>query len=79
MPKLAPGLSDTRIRNAKPKDKQYKLADGKGLVLLVNPNGSKWWRLRYSIDGSEKMLSLGVYPEVSLTLARHKSNDARKS
>ena len=79
MPKLAPGLSDTRIRNAKPKDKQYKLADGKGLVLLVNPNGSKWWRLRYSIDGSEKMLSLGVYPEVSLTLARQKTNDARKS
>jgi len=77
MPKLAPGLNDTRIRNAKPKDKPYKLADGKGMVLLINPNGSKWWRLRYNIDGREKMLSLGVYPEVSLAAARSKAHDAR--
>lgn len=77
MPKLAPGLNETQIRNAKPKDKPYKLADGKGLVLLVNSNGSKWWRLRYTVDGREKMLSLGVYPEVSLATARNKSHDAR--
>lgn len=77
MPKLAPGLTDIRVRNAKPKDKPYKLPDGKGLVLLVNTNGSKWWRLRYTIDGREKMLSLGVYPEVSLASARSKTHDAR--
>jgi integrase len=77
MPKLAPGLNDTRIRNAKPKDKPYKLADGKGMVLLVNPDGSKWWRFRYTVDGHEKMLSLGVYPDVSLALARSKGHDAR--
>ena len=77
MPKLAPGLNDVRVRNAKPKDKPYKLADGQGLVLLINPNGSKWWRLRYTVDGREKMLSLGVYPEVSLASARNKTHDAR--
>ena len=77
MPKLAPGLTDIRVRNAKPMNKPYKLADGKGLVLLVNTNGSKWWRLRYTVDGREKMLSLGVYPEVSLAAARNKAHEAR--
>ena len=77
MPKLASGLNDVRVRNAKPKNKPYKLADGKGLVLLINSNGSKWWRLRYTVDGREKMLSLGVYPEVSLASARNKTHDAR--
>ncbi len=53
-------LSDTAIRNARPQEKPYKIADG--LTLLVNPNGSKWWRLRYRFAGREKMVSLGVYP-----------------
>ena len=71
-------LSISAIRNAKPKDKPYKLFDGQGLFLLVNPNGRKWWRLKFSFDGKEKQLSLGTYPEVSLKAARGKREDARK-
>jgi integrase len=59
-------LSDTAIRNAKPKDKAYKLYDEKGLFLIVNPNGGKWWRFKYRFDDKEKTLSLGTYPEVPL-------------
>ena len=44
-------LTDTQIRKAQPRPKAYKLADGSGLTLLVNPNGSKWWRLRYRLGG----------------------------
>jgi integrase len=71
-------LSDTVIRTARPRDTAYKLSDGRGLSLLVNPNGSKWWRLRYRFYGREKMLSLGVYPDVPLKLARERCDDARK-
>lgn len=79
MPKLAPGLNSTQIKNAKPRNKPYKLADGQGLVLLVNPSGSMWWRLRYTIDGREQMISLGIYPDVSLAVARSKAHEARTS
>lgn len=78
MPKLASSINDTQVKNAKPLQKPYKLADGRGLVLLVNPDGSKWWRLRYTVDGKEKMLSLGVYPEISLSDARQTALEARK-
>jgi integrase len=78
MPKLADGLTDTKIRNAKPKEKPYKLSDGNGLTLLINPNGSKWWRLRYYFGDKEKMLSLGVYPKVGLQSAREKAMAAVK-
>ena len=71
-------LNDIQIRNAKPKDKAYKLADEKGLSLLINSNGSKWWRFRYRVDGREKMISLGVYPEVSLKKARDRRDEQRK-
>jgi integrase len=71
-------LTDVRIRAAKPQEKPYKLRDGKGLVLLIKPNGSRLWRLRYEFDGVEKGLSLGAYPEVSLKLARERRDDARK-
>lgn len=57
----------------------YKLADEKGLFLLVNTNGSKYWRLKYRIAGKEKLLALGVYPDVTLKKARELSDDARKS
>lgn len=70
-------LNDTQIKNAKAKAKPYKLTDGNGLNLLVQPNGSKWWRLRYRVDGKEKMLSLGVYPDVSLKKARERRDEAR--
>ncbi len=54
-------LSDLAIRRAKPKEKAYTLNDGNGLSLLIEPNGSKGWRLRYRFAGKPKMLSLGVY------------------
>jgi integrase len=71
-------LTDTAIRNAKPQLKPFKLFDGGGLFLLVNPNGSRWWRLKFRIGGKEKLLSLGVYPDVSLKEAREKRDEARK-
>jgi hypothetical protein len=70
-------LTDTTIRTAKPTEKPYKLADEKGLFLLVNPNGAKWWRLKFRVDGKEKLLSLGVYPETSLKKARADRDAAR--
>ncbi len=71
-------LTDTAVRNAKPGEKQRKLADEKGLFLLVHPNGSKYWRLKYRFGGTEKMLALGVYPDISLVDARQRREDARK-
>lgn len=71
-------LTDTAIRNSKPGDKPFKLADEKGLFLLVNPNGSRWWRLKFRVAGKEKLLSLGVYPDVGLKEARQKRDDTRK-
>jgi hypothetical protein len=62
-------LTDAKIRAAKPDEKPYKLADS-GNILLVHPNGSRYWRLRYRFLGKEKTLALGVYPEVSLSEAR---------
>ena len=71
-------LSDVKVRTAKPEAKAYKLTDGDGMVLLVHPNGSKYWRLRYRFDGKEKMLALGIYPEVTLADARARRDEARK-
>lgn len=71
-------LTHTSIVAAKPTDKPYSLADGKGLSLLVQPTGAKWWRLRYRFDGKAKMLSVGVYPDVSLKDARERRDDARR-
>ena len=71
-------LTDTAIKNAKPGAKPAKLADEKGMFLLVTPAGGKWWRLKYRIGGKEKLLSLGTYPEVSLKDARERRDDARK-
>lgn len=71
-------LTDAAIRTAKPTDKPYKLTDGKGLFVLVHPNGSKYWRLKYRYDGKEKTLALGVYPETLLKEARQRCDEARK-
>jgi integrase len=76
MPK---SLSDVAARNAKPKLRSYKVSDGDGLFLLVMPNGSKYWRLRYFFAGKEKLLALGVYPGVSLADARERRTQARKA
>jgi integrase len=70
-------LTDPACRNAKPKDKQYKLSDAKGLYLLVNKSG-KYFRLDYRFAGKRKTLALGVYPDVSLKEARIKRDDAKK-
>ncbi|MDK1689158.1 tyrosine-type recombinase/integrase [Cronobacter malonaticus] len=71
-------LSARQIDVAKPKEKEYKLADSGGLYLLVKPNGSKYWRLKYRVAGKEKKLSIGVYPDISLADARLKREEARK-
>ncbi|AYR24276.1 tyrosine-type recombinase/integrase [Herbaspirillum rubrisubalbicans] len=71
-------LTDLACRTAKPQDKQYKLSDGKGLVLICHPNGSKYWSGAYRFAGKQKSLSLGVYPEVSLADARDQWTDARR-
>ena len=71
-------LTDIKVRTAKPMDKQYKLTDGNGMHLLVHPNGSRYWRLQYRFGGKQKMLALGVYPDVSLADARARRDDARK-
>ncbi len=71
-------LHQFSIAKAAPKEKPYKLSDGNALHLLVKPNGSKLWRLRYRFGGLEKMLALGPYPEVSLANARQKRDDARR-
>ncbi len=71
-------LTDASIKNAKPKEKAYKLTDGEGMFLLLNPNGSRWWRFNYRIGGKHKQISFGVYPEVTLKEAREKRDEARK-
>jgi integrase len=72
-------LTDIAVRQAKARDRAYKLADASGLCLLVQPNGSKWWRYRYRFWGREKMLSVGVYPGTSLSQARVLAGEARKA
>jgi integrase len=71
-------LTDTAIRKAKPGEKSVKISDEKGLFLLVTPAGGKLWRLKYRYMGKEKLLALGAYPDVSLSEAREKRDDARK-
>lgn len=70
-------LTDVAVRNAKPKDKPYKMGDSGGLFLLVVPRGARWWRFSYRFGGKQKTLSCGVYPEVGLGEARRIRDDAR--
>lgn len=71
-------VSEVKIRNAKPKEKFYKLADSEGLYLLVTEKGAKLWRFRYRFDGKEKLLALGKYPHISLLDARQRRDEARR-
>jgi len=71
-------LTDVTVRTAKPRDKPYKLSDSGGLYVEVTPAGGKRWRWKYRIEGREKLLSMGVYPDVPLVLARVRRDDARK-
>jgi len=70
MARIATALTDTKIKNAKAKEKDYKLFDGGGLYILVTKAGGKNWKLKYKFDSKEKLLSLGAYPKVSLVKAR---------
>nr|WP_322624515.1 integrase arm-type DNA-binding domain-containing protein [uncultured Flavobacterium sp.] len=72
-------LTDKAIKNAKPQAKPYKLPDGEGLYLLVQPSGSKLWRMKYRFAGKENVLSIGKYPLVSLSEARDIRYEAKKS
>lgn len=71
-------LTDSAIRNAKPREKAYKLADEKGLYLFVKPKGGKLWRFKYRFEDKEKLFSIGIYPDVTLSKAREKRDEARK-
>src|SRR5687768_4683698 len=72
-------LSDIAIRRAKPTDKSFKIADGGGMYLLVHPNGSKYWRLKYRFAGKEKTLALGIYPDVPLASRVVKDEETGKT
>ena len=71
-------LTDTAVRQLKPRLRSFKLSDGRGLYLEVAPNGGRYWRLKYRFAGKEKRLALGVYPTVSLAKARHIAQAARE-
>ncbi|MEQ5222385.1 integrase arm-type DNA-binding domain-containing protein [Providencia alcalifaciens] len=72
-------LNARQVDTAKPREKAYKMADGGGLYLQININGSKYWRMKYRFAGKEKKLSFGTYPDVSLADARAKRDEARKT
>lgn len=78
MPKVATPLTDKQIQNAKPREKNYYLIDGKGLYLIVTPKGGKWWRLKYILNAKTNILSLGTYPVVSLLEAREMALKLKK-
>ncbi len=71
-------LTDIAVRKALPREKPYKMGDAGGLFLLVQPSGGKLWRFKYRVDGKEKKLSIGAYPEVTLAAARLARDEARR-
>lgn len=71
-------LTVTQIRNAKPKTKQFRLHDRDGLYLVITPSGNKLWRGKYRVEGKEKTLSIGRFPEVTLAKARDAWTTARQ-
>ena len=70
-------LTDLAIRQANPRDKEWKLTAGSGLYLLIRPNGSKLWKFKYRSHGKERKLIFGAYPEVGLKDARLRRDEAR--
>ena len=71
-------LTEMQVRNAKARDRAYKLFDERGLFLPVTPPGGRLWRFRYRIGSREKLLSLGIYPDVPLQRAREQRDEARR-
>ena len=78
MPKITKPLTDTEIKKSKPKDKDYKIADGQGLYIVIKKNGTKFFRYDYTYNGKRKSMSFGIYPEVSLKEARKKRENTRE-
>ena len=70
-------LKELEVKYASKRQRAYKLSDGGGLHLLVQPSGSKLWRMKYRFDGKEKLLSFGKYPVVTLAIARKKRSEAK--
>ena len=78
MARLIKPLTAVQVQNAKPKDSMYKMFDGGGLFLQVNPSGGKYWKMKYrKVDGKEGLLTFGGYPEISLEQARRMRDEAR--
>jgi hypothetical protein len=71
-------LTNKQLETAKPKAKLYRLFDGLGLYIEIDPNGGKYWRFKYQFQKKEKRLVIGKYPETSLVEAREKRDEARK-
>lgn len=71
-------LADIAIRKAKPQAKLLRMSDGAGLYIEISPTGGKYWRLRYRFGEKQKLLAIGVYPEVTLSEARAKRDEARR-
>ena len=73
----SPKLTDRKVRNVKPLRSARKIVDGRGLYLLVVPNGGRYWRYNYRFNGKQKTFALGIYPDVSLAKARARHEFAR--
>jgi len=71
-------LTENSIRKAQVSEKQYKIYDGDGMYLLIHPNGSKYWRMKYTFDGKSKLESFGVWPSVTLKEARERRYEAKQ-
>jgi integrase len=78
IPHCVMNLTELAIKAAKPKERAFKLYDERGLYLLVQPTGARLWRFKYKLNGVEKLISLGIYPEVRLKDAREKRDEARR-
>ncbi len=72
-------LTNTLIHTYESKEKSYKVYDGGGLYVLIHPNGSKYFRLKYYFQGKEKLLSIGVFPVVTLEMAREKMLESKRN
>ena len=71
-------LTENAVSEAVIREKQYKIYDGDGMFLLIHPNGSKYWRMKYTFDGKSKLASFGVWPGISLKEARERRLDAKQ-
>ena len=71
-------LTENTVSQAAIREKQYKIYDGDGMFLLIHPNGSKYWRMKYTLDGKSKLASFGVWPGISLKEARERRLDAKQ-